>query len=317
MDVITDNANDLLRDITLLCMEDGITVNGTTELLATQTILTDVKKNFASVRNMSPYYAVGELCWYLSGSNKLDFISYYSKFWEKISDNNLTCNSAYGYCMTEQFGFDQIKEVADKLNKNPNTRQAVIQIKDPNIRESKDIPCTVFLQFFIRENYLHLITNMRSNDLYLGLPYDLFCFTEIQKYVLTLLEDKSITLGCYIHNSGSTHIYDRDKNKIEKLLNNTSITPEYFFRNKDRIPEENYVDLVKLERIIREDSPSAALELIENISKGTFEEELHEDIIGMVLVLCMYKLKVRDIEIPSSIGKIENVWLKRVLDYEK
>lgn len=48
-------------------------------------------------RNLSLHYIVGEWLWYERGSNRLEEISYYSKFWNKISDDGATVNSAYGY----------------------------------------------------------------------------------------------------------------------------------------------------------------------------------------------------------------------------
>ncbi len=53
-------------------------------------------------RNISLRYLAGELCFYMSGSRSLKFISYYSKFWDSISDNGRTVNSCYGYKIFEK-----------------------------------------------------------------------------------------------------------------------------------------------------------------------------------------------------------------------
>jgi thymidylate synthase len=48
---------------------------------------------------------------------------------------------------------------------------------------------------------------MRSNDAYIGLPHDVFCFTMLQELVA---RDLGVELGCYRHLVGSLHIYEAD-----------------------------------------------------------------------------------------------------------
>jgi thymidylate synthase len=48
---------------------------------------------------------------------------------------------------------------------------------------------------------------MRSNDVILGLPYDIFLFTMLQEILATTL---NIELGCYHHVCGSLHLYDKN-----------------------------------------------------------------------------------------------------------
>jgi len=180
------------------------------EVINAITIITDPTKNIlkSNIRNMSMRYAVGELLWYLSGNNKLDAIKRYSKAWESLSDDGETVNSAYGYRIFEQFGFDQWEYVKDLLKKDPNTRQAVIHIKDASNKPTKDTPCTVSLQFLLRNGQLNLTTYMRSNDIWLGFPYDVFSFTCMQ---IIMAFELGVEIGEYTHIAGSLHLYTRNK----------------------------------------------------------------------------------------------------------
>lgn len=187
------------------------------EVLNAITIITDPTRNIltSSIRKMPVRYAVGELLWYLSGSNKLEDIKRYSKAWENLSDDGETVNSAYGYRIFKQFGFNQWEHVKNLLKADPSSRQAVIHIKDPSCEPTKDLPCTVCLQYFIREGKLYATTYMRSNDIWLGFPYDVFSFTCLQ----TLLAmELGVELGTYTHIAGSLHCYARnagaDKSKL-------------------------------------------------------------------------------------------------------
>src|SRR5262249_5641171 len=52
---------------------------------------------------------------------------------------------------------------------------------------------------------LHMMTSMRSNDVYFGLPHDVFAFTFLQEIVARTL---SLELGAYHHSVGSLHVYE-------------------------------------------------------------------------------------------------------------
>ena len=58
-------------------------------------------------RNMSLKYMLGEIDWYLSGSNKVADIAKYGKMWNSLTDDGETVNSAYGYRIFEKFGFSK------------------------------------------------------------------------------------------------------------------------------------------------------------------------------------------------------------------
>lgn len=183
------------------------------ELINPVVVIKDPTRNIVTsdVRNMPMRYAVGELLWYLSGSNKVSDISKFSAAWRELSDDGETVNSAYGYRIFEKFGFDQWEHVKALLKKDPNTRQAVIHIKDASNEPTKDLPCTLTLQFLLRDGRLHLITNMRSNDIWLGFPYDVFSFTCLQ---IMMAMELGVNVGEYVHMAGSMHLYSRNKKDI-------------------------------------------------------------------------------------------------------
>ena len=186
------------------------------EIINANLMLTDPTRNTMCncIRKMPMRYAIGELLWYNSRNNTTKAIAPFSKFWKTVSDDKKTVNSNYGYCIKDKFGFDQWEMVKKLLKDNQNTRHAVIHIKEARnliTNPTKDVNCTVALQFFIRKGKLHLITTMRSNDIWLGLPYDLFNFTCMQ---IQMAMELNIPVGNYYHNAGSLHLYRRDVDKI-------------------------------------------------------------------------------------------------------
>jgi thymidylate synthase len=168
-----------------------------------------------SVRKMSLSFAFGEFLWYLRGSDRLNIMEYYSKIYPNFSDDKITVNGAYG---TRIFGgkLSQWEWVKNILSKDPDSRQAVISIYQPRdlFASSLDIPCTCVLQYFIRNKQLNAVTYMRSNDIYLGMPYDIFSFTMLQEMLAIEL---NVELGSYTHMVGSLHIYERNFNIFDCL----------------------------------------------------------------------------------------------------
>lgn len=185
------------------------------EVINAITVIKDPTRNFVSSpdRKLSIRYAVGELIWYLSGSNKVSDISNFSKVWEGLSDDGVTANSAYGHRIWQKFGFDQWDFVLAKLREDPLSRQAVIHIKEASDKPTKDMPCTVSLQFLIRGGKLHMTVYMRSNDIWTGFPYDVFAFTSMQMLMAFQL---GVGIGVYTHVAGSLHLYARNLKPAEE-----------------------------------------------------------------------------------------------------
>lgn len=202
-----------LRDKLLL---EGQKVGNTYELLNQKIQLSDINDNIAWVRGISPSYLLGELLWYYRSRNDLEFISKFSSFWKHLSDDGVTCNSAYGYLMQEGYGFNQIELVVRMLQEDPNSRRAVINLNVPNRNAiiTRDEPCTICLQFLIRNKKLHCTAVMRSNDIWFGFPYDVAFFTDLQKYIAMKL---GVDYGTYTHFVMSLHLYEKDVEKIKNL----------------------------------------------------------------------------------------------------
>ena len=169
---------------------------------------------------------VGEFLWYLTGSDSIEFIEYYiTKYRDRINFDKETADPVPGAYGPRIFGSpSQFEKVFELLKKSESTRRAVISIYSKNDlvgNDPRDIPCTCTLQFFIRQNRLHLTSYMRSNDAALGLVHDIFSFTLLQELMFSklLLVNPKLQLGEYTHIVGSLHIYDEDLPKINHYLN--------------------------------------------------------------------------------------------------
>jgi thymidylate synthase len=103
----------------------------------------------------------------------------------------------------------QLDDVVTLLAADPTSRQAVVSIWRPtDLEHVGDRPCTISLQFLLRDGMLELHVYMRSNDVWLGVTYDLFVFTQLQ---LTVARALGVDVGPYYHHAGSLHVYERDR----------------------------------------------------------------------------------------------------------
>ena len=160
-----------------------------------------------------PISCLGELCWYLAGSSSRDFISYYVGPYGSPLAGKIV-SEAYGPRLVGASG--QLKRVIELLRQRKTTRRAVVQIFDSDDLGESDVPCTCVLQFLVRRDLLQLHVYMRSNDAFIGLPHDVFCFTMIQELVA---RDLGIEVGSYKHYAASLHVYNQDLSKLSPFMN--------------------------------------------------------------------------------------------------
>jgi len=175
------------------------------------------------IRSTNLKYLAGELLWYFSGRNDVEFISKYSKFWKNIANEDGTCNSAYGNLIFKE-NPNEWNWALESLLKDKDSRQAIIHFNKPiHIKETKDFPCTVYGIFHIRNNELHFTIHMRSQDLILGAPFDYPFFMLLQQVMWLQLMQKypELDLGMYTHICNSSHIYQRNYELVENMLKET------------------------------------------------------------------------------------------------
>jgi thymidylate synthase len=112
----------------------------------------------------------------------------------------------------------QAAAVVTRLRQDEQSRQAVITLWDPyldNLPDMNDYPCTVALQFQVENGCLCMNVVMRSNDAWLGLPYDMFQFAQLQ---MSLARSLDLADGWYRHTALSLHLYVTDAQKANDVL---------------------------------------------------------------------------------------------------
>jgi thymidylate synthase len=186
---------------------------------------------FNPERKVNLGFMLAECLWIITGQEDVEMVSFYNSKIAQFSDDGKIFHGAYGprlrklhTCFDQEHKInDQIQMIINKLKEDPDSRQAVCNIfyAGRDYVKTKDVPCTLTFQFFVREyageKQLEMIANMRSNDVILGLSTDAFNFTVFQEIIASEL---NIEPGWYYHVDGSLHIYERDYEWAERILKN-------------------------------------------------------------------------------------------------
>lgn len=167
-------------------------------------------------RDISRRIAAAEAVQLIGGFSDPKLMIAASPNFKRYQEDDGTFWGAYG----RRIG-GQVIDIIRKLTDDPSTRQAVVQLWDKHFDNElykRDYPCTLVLGFSINEersNSLEMDVIMRSNDAWLGYPYDIFQFTQLQ---LTVARALKIEPGEYRHTTMSMHLYETNIEAARRLV---------------------------------------------------------------------------------------------------
>lgn len=220
--------DDLLYATYSKILTDGVDVKGKRgdfkELINfSATLLNPRVRTSMSLHRKLVQSKFAEFAWYLSKDNDRDYIRPYISAYALEEQEKNKIIGAYG---SKIFSSDdgqksQFERIVEQILEREITKHAYLSISEKfdykvHYNKHDSPPCTIGLHFFVRDSKLNLTCYMRSNDAYLGLPHDLFCFTLLQELVSLRT---NIPIGNYTHCATSMHIYEENLTSARKYLN--------------------------------------------------------------------------------------------------
>ncbi len=171
---------------------------------------------------LNPAFAIVEVVWILRGRRDSAFVNYWNSKLPEFAGKGREYHGAYGYRLRRHFGMDQLERAFRALEGNPEGRQVVLQIWDPDADfpstkgqpVAENIPCNVCALLKVRGNRLEWTQVLRSNDLFLGVPHNFVQFTTLQELLAGWLK---VGMGHYTHVSDSLHVYARDEKFVRAV----------------------------------------------------------------------------------------------------
>lgn len=185
---------------------------------------TDIEKDgfpLLTLRRIPIKAPVAEQAWFILGSRRPDdFLRDYTKIWDAFTNPGDVVTVAYGYRWRKHFGRDQLKQLIDLLRAEPGSRHAVVVTWDPSqdglsLQKKKNVPCPYTFTVNIIGGRLHLHNIVRSNDVILGVPFDVFGFALLQ---CILAQELGVKPGIYSHSISNAHIYDSHFEAAQTLM---------------------------------------------------------------------------------------------------
>lgn len=222
------------------------------------------------------FATIAETVWVLSGNNEIDpVLSFFLPRAKNYSDDGKIWTNGYGHKLYQG---GQVDNIIKELSNNINSRRAVMSIWTPfddtlnsldkrGISNPKDISCTNWIGFLIRDNKLDMKVQMRSNDILFGMSHiNIFEWTLFQEIIMNILknEHRELTLGTFRYSVASLHMYERNRDQAESIV-------------KKYINESDYsVDPIRLSPLIcSESSMKDLFQSVYNTYADTIES--HDD----------------------------------------
>lgn len=157
-------------------------------------------------RKFNQEYAEYEWEWYLKGDRDAKAISERAKIWKQMMVPGTTeVNSNYGFYWNYN---NQLDRAIQELKTNKETRRAiVVHYLLPELdRYQYDTPCNDVLNFYVKDDKLHLTVFARSIDLVYGYCNDQYCFSKLMELVS---EKIGYPIGQMHWMITNLHIYER------------------------------------------------------------------------------------------------------------
>lgn len=187
--------------------------------------------------------------WYKSGSRiSRTIIDYFDEYKRCVDDEHPLFNSNYGFYAYTQGGLNRcIKYLAE----NKNSRQACFCINNNYAMgpDSIDKLCTNAIHFFIRNNKLEMVVQMRSSNFLSLLPYDAFMFSVFYQHVYSSLRSKfyyELETGLIRMQVASLHMYKSDiqKYKVTEKID-SKLIEDFCDNNWQTLLEEKLINALQ------------------------------------------------------------------------
>ena len=211
---------DLIKDI----LKNGVpsddrTGTGTLSVFGRQ-LKFDLQKGFPIVTTKKTFWkgVLIELLWILRGDTNIGFLNDYGvNIWNQWADEKGELGPTYGKQLRNHGGIDQLKLVIDQIKSNPNSRRILTTLWNPAETEKMALPpCTgLITQFYIREGKLSCLTYQRSEDIFLGVPFDIASYACLTHLIAA---ECDLKVGELIYTFGDTHIYNNHIDQCKELL---------------------------------------------------------------------------------------------------
>ncbi|WP_286886252.1 thymidylate synthase [Aneurinibacillus sp. UBA3580] len=167
--------------------------------------------------------AIHELLWfYVKRTSDCAYLDENNvTIWKEWTNKNNNIGKAYGYQLGKPIMLkgkitNQVHNLIEELKNNPASRRHVISLWNiDDLDQMALYPCVWNNQWLVKQGKLHLIVQVRSNDLALGNPFNVFQYYVLQRMVAQVT---GYELGTLTFNINDLHIYERHIEPLQEQI---------------------------------------------------------------------------------------------------
>ncbi|MGL4523497.1 MAG: thymidylate synthase [Bacilli bacterium] len=128
--------------------------------------------------------------------------------------------------------YDQIQYVIDEIKRNPDSRRLLVSAWSPSELQYQQLPpCHYSFQFYVNEGKLSCMFNMRSNDVFLGLPFNIASYALLTHLIA---HECGLEVGELIYSGADVHIYSNHVDQIKEQMSREPRTLPTLVLNKEK-----------------------------------------------------------------------------------
>ena len=168
---------------------------------------------------------IHELLWFLKGSTNIAYLNENGvSIWDEWADSNGDLGPVYGaqwrsWATGDGNTIDQISQVVEQINSNPNSRRLIVSAWDVGQIEHMALPpCHCLFQFYVAEGRLSCQLYQRSADIFLGVPFNIASYA---LFTLMVAQACDLQPGEFVHTLGDAHLYSNHLDQAEEQLGRT------------------------------------------------------------------------------------------------
>ena len=213
---------EILRDV----LENGQDADNRTGIYARKVfgrqMRFDLSKGFPLVTTKKTFFRgiVHELIWLLSGNTNIKYLQDNNvHIWDEWADENGDLGPVYGHQWRNfnSQGYDQIRDIIERIKKNPQDRRIIVSAWNPaQIEQMALPPCHCFFQFDVTpDGKLNCMLYQRSCDMFLGVPFNIASYSLLTMMIAQVCGLKP---GEFVHTLGNAHIYSNHFEQVKLQL---------------------------------------------------------------------------------------------------
>ncbi len=139
---------------------------------------------------------------------------------------------------------DQIAQLVEGIRKEPHGRRHVVTAWNPSDLKNVCLPpCHDRFQVFVDEGSLDIMVNMRSVDLFLGLPFDIASYGILLSLIA---KDVYLRPRHLVFSLGDTHIYNNHIEQVWEVLSREPKLPARLLLAPEATLDNFHPSMVKL-----------------------------------------------------------------------